>query len=71
MDHLTDLEISTLKNIAEKHNGAVTQFVNIATAQHLTELGLAIRTRQGWDITDAGMARLAELTGRGPTAIGG
>jgi len=71
MIHLTEVEISSLKNMAQKRNGAVTQFLNIASAQRLTELGLAVRTRQGWDITDAGMARLAEPMGRGPTAVGG
>lgn len=60
---LTDGQLHALRNLAHKHAGNITAFVNIADARHLTELGLAIRTRQGWDITDAGLARLAAADG--------
>jgi hypothetical protein len=60
---LTETELTALRNLAEKSGGAVTAFLNIADAQHLTELGLASRSRQGWDITPLGNAYLAELEG--------
>jgi hypothetical protein len=60
---LTQTELSALRNLAAKSGGAVTAFLNIADAQHLTELGLASRSRQGWDITPLGSAYLAELEG--------
>jgi hypothetical protein len=49
------------RNQAEKQNGTVTPFLKIADAQKLTELGLASRSHQGWDITPAGNALLARL----------
>jgi len=59
MDSLTDGQLRALQNLAEKREGNVTAFLNIADAQHLTLLGLASRSRQGWDITTAGAAYLA------------
>lgn len=61
MDDLTDDQLHALRNLAEKRTGTVTPFLNIADAQHLTELGLAVRSRQGWDITPSGSALLARL----------
>lgn len=58
-DNLTDGQLRALRNLADKHAGNITAFVNIADVRQLTELGLASRSRQGWDITDAGLARLA------------
>ena len=58
MDLLTESQMGALRNLAEKRDGKVTAFLNIADAQHLTELGLASRSRQGWDITAAGSAYL-------------
>lgn len=58
MSNLTDGELRALRNLADKRNGNVTAFLNIADAQHLTELGLAARSHQGWDITPAGTAHL-------------
>jgi hypothetical protein len=58
---LSDQQVRALRNLADKRTGTVTAFVNIADAQHLTELGFATRSRQGWDITDAGAAYLARL----------
>lgn len=66
---LTDAELRALRNLAEKSAGAVTAFLNIADAQRLTALGLASRSRQGWDITAAGTSLLAGLDpppGNGP-----
>jgi hypothetical protein len=63
MDALTNSELNALRNLAAKRTGSVTAFLNIADAQRLTELGLASRSRQGWDITTAGGAYLNRLDG--------
>lgn len=63
MDNLTDGQLRALRNLAEKHAGNVTAFVNIADARHLTSMGLANRSRQGWDITAAGLAHLEAVDG--------
>jgi hypothetical protein len=63
MDSLTDRQVRALRNLAEKRAGNVTAFLNIGDAQRLTLLGLASRSRQGWDITAAGAAYLAGLGG--------
>jgi hypothetical protein len=61
MDSLTEGELHALRNLADKQTGNATAFVNIADARRLTEFGLAIRSRQGWDITPAGTAHLSAL----------
>ena len=66
MRALTDGELAALHNLSDKHAGHVTPFLRIADAQQLTELGLASRSRQGWDITAAGVAYLARLAGDQP-----
>jgi hypothetical protein len=58
---LSDGELWALRNLAEKRDGTVTAFLRIADAQRLTDLGLATRSRQGWDITEAGSAYLQAL----------
>jgi hypothetical protein len=58
MRELTEGELHALRNLAEKSAGNVTAFLKIADAQNLTELGLASRSQQGWDITAAGTAYL-------------
>lgn len=57
MDITDDLR-SALRNLSRKSAGVDVAFINIGDAQQLTELGLATRTRQGWDITPAGMLAL-------------
>lgn len=61
MDALTSGQLQALRNLAKKRDGVVTPFLRIADAQQLTELGLASRSRQGWDITAAGSAYLNRL----------
>jgi hypothetical protein len=61
MAPLTDGQLNALRNLADKHAGAETAFLNISHARQLTELGLAQRSRQGWEITPAGTALLAGL----------
>ena len=58
---LTAAETAALRNLADKRTGSLTAFVNIADARRLTELGLAQRSRQGWDITPEGAAYLTSL----------
>lgn len=58
---LTPSEAAALRNLADKKSGSVTAFVKIADARRLTDLGLAERSRQGWDITAAGATFLTSL----------
>jgi hypothetical protein len=62
MDDLSPGQLSVLRNLARKSAGNDTAFINIADARTLTELGLATRSRQGWDITAAGAAYLARCS---------
>lgn len=57
MSALTEAEINALRSLAWRRPGTIAPFLNIADAQRLTELGLAQRTQQGWEITPAGAAR--------------
>lgn len=61
---LTDAQLHALQNLGRKKAGEEVPFVKIADARALTELGLAARSQEGWDITDAGAALLV----RGPEA---
>ena len=70
MDDLTSGQLHALHNLARKQTGQEVPFVNISDARVLTELGLAERSREGWDITPAGSALLARLGG-GPGHVGG
>ncbi|MBU1377595.1 MAG: hypothetical protein KKE02_10535 [Alphaproteobacteria bacterium] len=62
---LTEGQLDALRNLGRKSGGDVTAFVNISDCQHLTELGFASRSRQGWDITTGGSAYLARLDAGG------
>lgn len=59
MDDLTTGQLDALKDLARKKAGEAVPFVNIADARALTDLGLAERSREGWDITPEGSALLA------------
>ena len=61
MDDLTSGQIDALQDLSRKRDGEPVPFVNIADARALTELGLAERSREGWNITAAGAALLARL----------
>jgi hypothetical protein len=63
MDDLTDGQLDVLRDLARKMAGEAVGFVNIAQARALTDLGLAQRSQEGWDITPAGSALLAGLAG--------
>lgn len=69
MDELTPSQTDALRNLARKSAGHDTAFVNIADARALTELGLAARSRQGWDITAAGAAYLASRQDNDHTVV--
>jgi hypothetical protein len=60
MVDLTDAQLNALQNLARKKSGAEAPFINIGAARALTELGLAERSREGWDITPEGSALLAK-----------
>ena len=60
MDDLTDAQLNALQNLARNKAGEVGPFINIGAARALTELGLAERSREGWDITPEGSALLAK-----------
>jgi hypothetical protein len=55
---LTDGQRLALRNLARKQSGEDVDWINIADARALTELGLAERNRGGWEITPAGLALL-------------
>ncbi|HZC16649.1 MAG TPA: hypothetical protein VE309_07800 [Caulobacteraceae bacterium] len=63
MDDLTPSQREVLRNLASKKAGDPVGFVNIADARALTDLGLAQRSREGWDITPEGSALLAGEAG--------
>jgi hypothetical protein len=56
---LTARLIAALENLADKKAGKDVGWINISDARALTELGLAERSREGWDITSAGATALA------------
>jgi hypothetical protein len=56
---LSDAQLDALRNLSRKKAGAVVGWIAIAEARGLTELGFAVRTPSGWEITDAGVTVLA------------
>lgn len=63
MDDLTDGQRDALQELSRKRDGQHVPFINIADARALTDLGLAERSQEGWDITAAGAALLVRLGG--------
>jgi len=53
--------LAALENLARKKAGEDVDWINIADARALTDLGLAERARGGWIITPAGAATLDAL----------
>lgn len=62
-DGLSEVQLRTLQALAHKRAGQTVDFVNIAAARTLTDLGLATRSQEGWDITPQGSAELARRAG--------
>lgn len=59
MDELSEIDLHALQILAEKKAGNAIPFMNIGAARRLTDLGLASRSHEGWDITPEGGAVLA------------
>jgi hypothetical protein len=57
---ISDLELHALRNLADKQSGEAVEWISIAAARALTELGLARRTRSGWEITAEGLALIQD-----------
>ncbi|HYF21964.1 MAG TPA: hypothetical protein VD929_01065 [Caulobacteraceae bacterium] len=55
---LSEGQLSALRNLSRKQSGQEVDWISIADARALTELGLAERNREGWNITPAGVAVL-------------
>jgi hypothetical protein len=58
---LSDGQHLALANLARKQAGEDVDWINIADARALTDLGLAQRDRGGWTITAAGHLALKAL----------
>ena len=66
MTALSPAQFDALSNLARKKAGDDVGWVAIAEARELTDLGLALRTRSGWEITDSGEAALGEYAASRP-----
>ena len=53
---ISDREMAALHSLADKQAGKDVDWINIATARALTDLGFARRNRGGWEITPEGLA---------------
>lgn len=53
---ISETQLSALHNLADKQAGGDVDWISIADARALTELGLARRTPSGWVITAEGTA---------------
>jgi hypothetical protein len=60
MAALTEAQRVALANLGRKKAGEEVDWVNIAAARALTDLGLAQRDHAGWTITEAGEIALRE-----------
>ena len=67
--NLSDGQLLALRNLAAKKDGGQVDWINIADARRLTELGLAERNREGWNITADGIALLAEHEPQGRSTL--
>jgi hypothetical protein len=56
-------QLTALRNLAHKKGGGDVDWINIAAARALTELGLAERDHTGWKITAEGETALAAHSG--------
>ena len=58
---LSSGQLTALRNLARKRAGETVDWINIADARALTELGYAERNREGWNITSEGLALLTTM----------
>jgi hypothetical protein len=61
---LSPNQLVALKNLARKKAGEAVDWINIADARALTDLGLAERNGGGWVITTDGVTALARQDGK-------
>jgi hypothetical protein len=61
MAALTPGQLVALRNLARKQAGEAVNWINIADARSLTELGYADRNSEGWRITAAGALALTTI----------
>jgi len=66
---LSPAQVDALSNLSRKKAGDDVGWVAIAQARELTELGLALRNRSGWEITEAGEAALRDLVEASPDNV--
>jgi hypothetical protein len=59
---LDEGRLRALQNLSKRQQGHDVGFINIADARALTELGFALRTPQGWQITESGAGVLAQTS---------
>lgn len=58
---LTAGQLTALRNLERKRAGEMVDWINISDARALTDMDLAERNREGWNITAEGTAYLAGL----------
>jgi hypothetical protein len=61
MAALSPGQLAALRNLARKQAGEAVNWINIADARTLTELGFADRNSEGWRITAAGALALTTI----------
>jgi hypothetical protein len=61
MTALSPGQLVALRNLARKQAGEAVNWINIADARALTELGFADRNSEGWRITAAGALVLTTM----------
>ena len=65
---LTPDQLEALQNLSRKQAGEEVDYINISSARVLTELGLALRNREGWVISPTGVRLLADMAQAEPEA---
>jgi len=63
---LSEGQFVALRNLSRKKAGEQVDWINIADARALTDLGFAERTGGGWTITADGAAELARIGDKAP-----
>lgn len=66
MTALSPGQLTALRNLSSKKAGNEVDWINIADARALVELGLAERNQEGWTITEAGAEAAAALDAAEP-----
>jgi hypothetical protein len=61
---ISDTQLRALHNLADKQAGGEVDWISIADARALTELGLAERTPSGWVITSEGLSLIHDQPAR-------